>query len=63
MYFRKYRFRKTSLYKCLKSHVTEDPSTNNMANGSKHCCNLKGSTFIIFFNHGELNYVVESLFC
>ena len=41
MYLRKYRLRKTWLDQCLKSRVSEDPSTDNMANGSKHCCNLK----------------------
>ena len=51
MYFRKYRLRKTWLDKCLKSRVPEDPSTDNMANGPKHYCNLNDSTFRIFINH------------
>ena len=48
MYFRIYGLRKTWLDKCLKSLVSEDPSTSNMVNGSKNCSNLNGSTFIIF---------------
>ena len=40
MYFRKYRLRKTCLDKCLKSRVSQDPSTDNIANGSQHCCNV-----------------------
>ena len=33
----KLRTPKTSLDKCLKSHVSEDPLTNNMVNLPKHC--------------------------
>ena len=62
MYFRKYRLQKRWLHKCLKSRVSEDPLTDNMANGSKHWSNLNDSTFIIFINHCEKNYVVKSLF-
>ena len=62
MYFRKYRFRKTWLDKCLKSSVSKDPSTDNMANGSKHCCNMNESTFTIFINHYAGIYVGKSLF-
>ena len=36
------------LDKCLKSPVSEDPSTNNMVNAPKHVLNLHHSTFIIF---------------
>ena len=62
MYLWQYRLRKTWLDKCLKSRVSDDPSTDNMANGSKHFCNLKDSTVTIFFNHCESNYVGKSLF-
>ena len=62
MYFRNYRLRKTSLDKCLTSRVSEDPLIDNMANGSKHCCNLNDSTFTIFINHCEGDYVAKSLF-
>ena len=37
MYFGDYGFRKTLLGKRLKSHTSEDPSTNNMVNGIKQC--------------------------
>ena len=40
MYFSKYRLRKTWLDKCLKSHVSEDPYTDNMENWSKQSSNL-----------------------
>ena len=62
MYFRKCRLGKTWLNKCLKSRVSEDPYTDNMANGLKHCCSLKDSTFTIFFNCCEGNYVGKGLF-
>ena len=39
MYFRKYRLRKTWLDKWLKSRDSEDPSTDNMEKGLKHCYN------------------------
>ena len=47
MYSRKYWLRKTYLDKCLKSRISEDPSTNNLENGSKHCCNRSDSSFIM----------------
>ena len=37
MYFGNYGLQKTWLDKSLKSPVSKDPSTDNMANGSKHC--------------------------
>ena len=57
MYFRKYRLRKTWLDQCLKICVSQNPLTDNMANGSKHCCNLNDNTFLIFINHCKGNYV------
>ena len=62
MSFQNYRLRKTWLVKCLKSHVLEDPSTEKIANGSKHCCDLNDSTSTIFMNHSVANYVGNSLF-
>ena len=47
--------------KCLKSSVSEDPSTSNMVNVPKHCWNLHHSTFIIFIGHWQRNCVRESL--
>ena len=55
MYFWNYRLRKTWLDKSLKIRVLEDPSTDNMVNGSKHCCNLNDSTFTIFINNCEVS--------
>ena len=49
--FPKLRTPKTWLDKCLKSPISEDSSRRNMVNGSKHCWNLHGSTFIIFIDH------------
>ena len=46
MYFRTYGLRKTWLDKCLKSPVSEDPSTSNMVNKPKHCSKLIDSTFV-----------------
>ena len=48
--------------KCLKSHVSDNPSTDNKANGSKHCCNRNDSAFTIFINHCEGNCVWKILF-
>ena len=48
--------------KCLKSRVSEDASTDNLGNASKLCCNLNDSTFSIFINHCEGNYIGKSLF-
>ena len=55
MYFRNYGLRKTGLDKSLKSPVSEDPSTGNMVNGPKQCCNLNDSTFTTFIYHCEGN--------
>ena len=62
MYFRNQGLQKTSLDKCLKSRVSEDPSTQKIRNGLKHCCNLNDSTFKIFINHCDGNCVGKSLF-
>ena len=40
MSFPNYLLRKTCLDKCLTRRVLEHPSTDNMANGWKQCCNL-----------------------
>ena len=47
---------------CLKSRVSKDPSTDEIANGSKDCCNINESMFTIFINHCEGNYVRKSCF-
>ena len=46
---------KTWLDKCQKSPVSEDPSTSNMVNGTKHRWNLNHSTFTIFIDPCEEN--------
>ena len=55
MYFRPYGLRKTWLDKCLKSPVSEDPSTSKMVKGKKHCGSLYDSTFTIFIDPCESN--------
>ena len=62
MYFWNYRLRKTWLDKCVKSPLSDDPSKDNMANGSKHCCNLNDSALTIFSNQCEGNYVAKVSF-
>ena len=61
MYFRKYGLPKPWLDQCLKSPVSEDPSKSNMVNAPKHCSNLKDTSFTIFINHWEGNYLRKSL--
>ena len=60
MYFWNYRPQKTWLDQCLKSCVSQDTSINNIVNGSKNFCNMTDSTFTIFINHCEGNYVEKS---
>ena len=62
MFFQEYRLRKTWLGKFLKGRVSEDPSTDNMANGLKQCCSLNGSTISIFINHCRCICVKKRLF-
>ena len=50
MYLPKYRLQKTWIDKCLKSRLSEDPSTENIANRPKQCCNLSDTTFTKFIN-------------
>ena len=51
--FPKLRTLKRWINKCLKSPVSEQPSTSNMVNVSKHCWNLHHSTFIILICHWQ----------
>ena len=55
------RLRNMSLNKCLKSFVSEDLWTSEMANGPKHCWNLNYSNFLIFIDPSEENSVGKSL--
>ena len=50
MYLWTDRLRKTWLDKCLKSPVSEDPSTSNIVNRLKHSSKLNDSTFTIFID-------------
>ena len=59
--FSKVRTPNTWLDKCLKSSVSENPSTSNMVNVHKHCLNLHRSTFIGFIDHWQGNCVRKSL--
>ena len=62
MYFRNYGLRKNWLDKVLKTPVSDDPSISNMLNGLKHVFNMDDSTFTIFIDHCEHNWVEKSLF-
>ena len=55
--FSKLRTRKTFLDKCLKSRISEDLSKSNIVNGSRQCSNLNHSTFDIFIDHFEGNWI------
>ena len=57
MNFWNYRLQKTWLDQCLKFFVSQDISINNIVNGSQNFCNMTDSTFTIFINHCEGNYV------
>ena len=57
----KLRTLKTWLDKCLKSFVSEDLSTSNMINGPKHCWNLHDSTFNMFTDQCQGDWVGASL--
>ena len=59
MYFRNYRPRKTSLDKCLKAPVSENPLTGNMVSGMKHLFSINQSAFIILRDHFEDNGVAK----
>ena len=57
MYFSSCRLWKISWHKCLKSLVSRDTSTSDMVNGPKDGSTLKTSTFTIFIDHSEGNWV------
>ena len=62
MYFRNYGLRKKRLGKYLKSLVSDDASTSNMVKEPIHCFILDDSTFTIFINDCESNWVGKGLF-
>ena len=59
--FLKLRTPKNVVNKYLKSPVSEDPFAGNMVKEPKHCCNLNESTFTIFVDHCEGNWVRKGL--
>ena len=61
MHFWTYGLRKLWLGKCLKSPVSEDPSTSNIGHGPKHSSNLNESTFTIFIDPCQDNSGWKSL--
>ena len=60
MCFRTYGLGKTWFDKCLKTPVSDNPSTSNMVNGPKHWSNLNAGKFAIFIGHCE-SYSLEKL--
>ena len=56
MYLRNYRLQKAWLLKYIKSHESEHLWTVNMLKGPKHCLNLHGSSFVIFFQALKKNF-------
>ena len=61
MYFLTYGLQKTSMDKCLKSPVSDDPSASNMLNGTKHFSKPKFTTFATFIDPCEYNEGLKSL--
>ena len=57
MAFQNFGLSRAWLDNCRKSPASEDPSTSNMVNEPKHCWNLNDSTFIIFIDKCEGNWV------
>ena len=57
MYFRNYGLRKTRLHQCLKRHLSTDLSETNMVNATKYWRNLQATTFTIFIDHCECNWL------
>ena len=61
MYFSNYGLRKTCLDKCLKTPISENPSTNDMVSGPKHSLNQNGSTFARFGDPCKDNLIGKSV--
>ena len=59
-----YWFNRDNLMRPIQMQLSQKQKTltHNMANGSKHCCNLNNSTFTVFINHCGGNSTVKSLF-
>ena len=61
MHFRNYGLPKTWFDQCLKCTFSEDPSKSNMVNATKHCSNLKDTSFTRFTDHSKGNSLIKSL--
>ena len=61
MYFWNYTLWYTCLNECVKSTISEDPSTWDIVNSPKHCWNLIAKTLAIFIDHCESSWVGKSL--
>ena len=61
MYFLTYGHPTTWMDKCLKSPVSDDPSTSNMLNGTKHFSKPKFTIFATFIDPCEYNKRLKSL--
>ena len=63
--FCNYKLEKSGLPKCIKSPMSEHLWGVNMLSGPKHCLNLHGCIFVIFFDEFEekisVSVVSESL--
>ena len=60
--FAELRTPKTWSDRCPKSPISEESSASNIVNLPKHCRNLRQSTFMIFNDHCQVNWVGKSLF-
>ena len=60
--YRNYRVEKAELLKWTKNLVWEHLSTVKMLKDPKHCLNLHGSIFVIFFDHSERKSAPKTLF-
>ena len=59
--FLKFWTPRTLLDKCVKSPLLENPSTSNTAERPENLWNLHQSTFFIFIDHCQFNWVGKSL--
>ena len=60
--FWNYTLQQAQLLKCPNSSALEQLWTINKLKGPKHCINLHGSIFVIFFNHSETKWAGKALF-
>ena len=62
IFFWNYRLEKAGLLKWRKSLVSEHLRTVNMLKGPKHCINLQGSIFLMFFDQSEKKISSKNFF-